>query len=200
MFSLLLSLVFALSFLGTYRTFNITCDQIYNTIKKASNYTMKYFKIELPDIKDKKVKDVLPIKDNKISTLNLTGNNIESINTGDIHIYTWATEKFDWIQNLKLKDLLSIDFWKNIVINQVMENKKILDKGLCETIVQNIKEKYNKPQFQFTVMFFIFLLFYPFIRLFLYILAVINFIAFKLMNLMQLYRFRKVVDDVEIIE
>jgi len=188
MFSLLLSLVFALSFLWTYRSFDITCNQIYNNIKKASNYSVKYFEIELPDIQDKKVKDVLTIWEKP------------QLNTWDNIINTWNIEKFNWIQNLKFKDLLSIDFWKNIVINQVMENKKVLDKWLCETIVQNIKDKYNKPQFQFTVLFFIFLLFYPFIRILLYILAIINFIAFKLMNIMKLYKFKLSVEDVETIE
>jgi hypothetical protein len=77
---------------------------------------------------------------------------------------------------------LKIDFWKNVLVNQIMENKKILDKNICQIIVSNIKEKYSKPGFQFTVMFLLFLLFYPFIRLFLYILAIINFFMFKLMN------------------
>jgi len=182
MYSLILSLTFAISFLWTYRSFNITCDQIYDNVKKASNYTLEHFWIKMPNIKDTKVKDI-------VKTIK-PENNIDK----------WRNIKFDWIEKLKFKDIFSISFWKNIVINQIMENKKILDKSLCSTIVENIKEKYNNPHFQFAVLFFIFLLFYPFIRIILYILSIFNLISFKLMNLMHLYKFKIIVEDVESIE
>jgi len=60
MFSLILSLVFALSFLGTYRTFNLTCDQIYDFVQKSSKIAANYFDIKLPQLKkDVKVKEVI---------------------------------------------------------------------------------------------------------------------------------------------
>jgi hypothetical protein len=80
-----------------------------------------------------------------------------------------------------------------------MENKKLLDQNICEIIVSNIKSKYNKPQFQFTVMFLIFMLFYPLIRILIYILALLNVFIFKLMVWSKIYKFETVIEDVEII-
>ncbi len=175
MYSLTLSLVFAVVFLWTYRTFNLTCNDIYSWMKKISNYALQDFWLKIPDVQNTKLSDVIP---------HITPN---------ANISTWNT-------NIKLSSVLSISFWKNAVINQILDNKKILDKNICSIIVWQIKEKYNKPWFQFAVMFLMFLLFYPFVRLILYILAILNLIMFKIMNLLKIYRFKKEVEDVEIIE
>ncbi len=175
MYSLILSLVFAVSFLGTYRTFNLTCDDIYSWIKKVSNYALQNFWLKIPEVKNTKLSDV-----------------VQHIDTNQI-VLTWN-------DNIKLSSALSISFWKNAIINQILDNKKILDKNICSIIVWQIKEKYDKPWFQFAVLFLMFLLFYPFIRLILYILAILNLITFKILNLLKIYKFKKEVEDVEIIE
>jgi len=178
MFSLTLSLVFALAFLGTYRTFNLTCDKIYKWIQKASTFAANYLDIKLPQIKKNvKVKDII--------------SKIPKENTGNI-ILTW--------NKISLSTVLNINFWKNAVINQIMENKKILDKNICQIIVSNIREKYNKPWFQFVVMFLIFMLFYPIIRIVIFILAGINWLMFQLSRLAGIYKYTKVVEEVEVIE
>ena len=178
MFSLTLSLVFALAFLGTYRTFNLTCDKIYKWIQKASTFAANYLDIKLPQIKkDVKVKDII--------------SKIPQENTGNIGL-TW--------NKISLSTVLNINFWKNAVINQIMENKKILDKNICQIIVSNIREKYNKPWFQFVVMFLIFMLFYPIIRIVIFILAGINWLMFQLSRLAGIYKYTKVVEEVELIE
>jgi len=174
-YSLILSLVFAVSFLWTYRTFNLTCDDIYSWIKKVSNYALQNFWLHIPEVKDTKLSDVV----NHIDT---------------------TSKVLSWNVNIKLSSALEVSFWKNMIINQILDNKKLLDKNICSIIVWQIKEKYNKPWFQFTVMFLIFLLFYPFVKLILYVLAIINLIIFKILNLCKVYSFKKEVEDVEIIE
>jgi len=175
MFSLTLSLTFALSFLGTYRTFNLTCDQIYDFIQKTSKVAANYFDMHLPTIKkDVKLKEVIS------------------------KIWSWNVQP--QFTGLKLSYLVKPDFWKSVVVNQIMENKKILDKNICQIIVSNIKEKYNRPGFQFTVMFLIFMLFYPLIRLVIFVLALINWIMFQLARFAKIYRYKKVVEEVEMIE
>lgn len=188
MYSLILSLVFAFSFLWTYRTFNVTCSQIYSSISNASNYTMKYFWISMPNVQETKVQDI-----------------VKKINSWNINLSWWTINSWDLNQivndnKITFSTIISVDFWKNVIVNQILDNKKLLDKNICSIIVWEIKEKYNKPQFQFTVVFLIFLLFYPIIRLILYILAIINLIFFKIMNLWKIYKFKKVLEDVEIIE
>ena len=214
MYSLLLSATFALSFLWTYRSFNLTCDEIYKKVNSASKFVMRNFWVEIPKIKkDTKIKDVINgLKEEKISwnwnisnlswkvLTNLSGSNNVLLSWNTVNQKVSDNQEFKWIENVKFSDLIKLKFWKNIIINQIMENKKILDKSLCKTIVQNIKEKYTNPHFQITVIFLIFLLFYPFIRVFLYILSVINFIWFKMMNWVKIYQFKTIVEDVESIE
>ncbi len=175
MYSLVLSFVFSLAFLGTYRTFNLTCPQIYNFIQKASVVASNYLGISVPKIDHNvKVKEV-----------------ISNLSTGNVQQqYTW----------LKLSYLIKPDFWKYAIVNQIMSNKKILDKNICQIIVSNIKEKYTKPGFQFAVMFLIFMLFYPLIRLVIIILAIINWFLFQLARLAHIYRYKKVVEEVEVLE
>ena len=177
MFSLTISLVFAFAFLWTYRTFNLTCDKIYKWIQNASTLAANYFDIKLPKIsKDVKVKDVI----SKIAKNN-----------------TWVV--LTW-NKISLSEALNVNFWKNIVIKQIMENKKILDKNICQIIVSNIKEKYNKPGFQFVVLFLIFMLFYPIVRVVILILSFVNWIMFQLSRLAWIYKINKVLEEVEIIE
>jgi len=175
MFSLTLSAVFAFSFLWTYRSFNLTCDQIYDFVKKASQMSANYFWVQLPQVKDVKLKEVV----NKIQPM-----------TGEV--LTW--------KKLSLNEALSVSFWKNAVVNQIMENKKLLDKNICQIIVWNIKKMYNKPWFQFSVMFLIFLLFYPLIRLFTFVLAFLNFLMFQLAKWARIYKYTKVLEEVEVLE
>jgi len=178
MYSLILSLVFAVTFLWTYRTFDLTCNEIYSWMRKVSNYTLQNFWLKVPEVKRTKVSDIVK------------------------HFANQNNNTFTWVNNdnIKLSSVLKISFWKNVLIKQILDNKKILDKNICSLVVWQIKEKYNKPWFQFTVMFLIFLLFYPFIRLILYILAILNLLLFKISNLFKIYKFKKVVEEVEIIE
>jgi len=46
---------------------------------------------------------------------------------------------------IKLKHFFDPNFIKQAIVNQIVSNKKILDKSICEIIVSNIKEKYTKP-------------------------------------------------------
>jgi len=178
MYSLILSLVFAVSFLWTYRTFNLTCNKIYNWIHTISSYTLATFWVNIPNVKHTKVSDI-----------------VKNVNTNNL---SW--NMLTWVNNIKLSSMTNVLFWKNAVINQIVDNKKNLDKNICSLVVWQIKKKYNKPGFQFAVLFFMFLLFYPFIRIILYILAFINFVYFKFMNWVWLYKFKKIVEEVEIIE
>ena len=174
MFSLILSLTFAFSFLWTYRTFNLTCNQIYDSIQKTSEFLSRYFDKEIPSFnKDVKVKEI-----------------ISNIKPQETTVFT----------GIKLKYFFDPNFIKQAVVNQIVSNKKILDKSICEIIVSNIKEKYTKPWFQFTVMFLIFLLFYPLIRVVIFILAIVNWLMFQLAKFAKIYKYKKVVEEVEILE
>ena len=183
-YAMFLSLTFAMAFLWTYRNFGLTCGQISSFTSKVAQHVLKNFWFNSQNINNVKLKDIANYiwKDN--------------INK---KLFTWENLIKTW-NNITFWSLISIKFWKNVILNQIVKNKQLLNKSICEIIVWKIKAEYQKPGFQFTVMFLLFMLFYPIIRLFLFILSFINFIFFKLMNLVKIYKFKTVVDDVEIIE
>jgi len=183
-YTMFLSATFAVVFLWTYRTFNLTCGQISSFTSKVEQNVLKNFWFNSKNINNVKLKDI--------------ANYIWKNNT-DNKLLTWENIVSTW-ENITFWSLVNISFWKNVVLNQILENKKLLNKSICEIIVWKIKNEYYKTGFQFTVTFLLFMLFYPIIWLFLFILSFINFIFFKLMNLVKIYKFKTVVDDVEIIE
>lgn len=191
-YTIFLSITFALSFLWTYKTFDLTCPQISSFTTKFAQNILGNVWIKTQNISNVKLKDIANYIWKDSSSLSwknflLTWSNL-----------TWVENKS--FSNITFSSLVSIDFWKNVVLNQIMQNKKLLDKNVCEIIVWKIKKEYQKPGFQFTVIFLIFMLFYPIILLTLFILSFLNFILFKLMNLFNIYKFKTVVEDVELIE
>ncbi len=175
LFSMILSLVFALTFFWTYKTFDLTCDKFYSLLENTSNIAKHYLNIHFPKIKkDIKVKDFF------------------------WKILNWKNE--NQFNDIKLSYLVDPLFWKVMIANQIVENKKILDKKFCQIIIFNIKNKYTKPWFQFSVMFLMFMLFYPIIRFVIFLLSFVNYILFHFAIFLRIYKYKKIVDDVEIIE
>lgn len=191
-YTLFLSITFAVVFLWTYRTFNLTCPQLSSFTTNFSKHILQKIWFKSHNISKIKLKDVANYiwKDEKILTWEkviLSWTNL-----------TWNNIKTNW--NITFWNLFSIAFLKNVILNQIMQNKKLLEKNVCEIIVWKIKDEYQKPWFQFAVIFLMFMLFYPIIFLILFILSFLNLIWFKLMNLAKIYKFKTVVEDVEVIE
>ncbi len=205
-YTLFLSLTFAVAFLWTYRTFDLTCNQISSSTSQFSNYTMEMFWFSTQSIWETNIQDVVDYiwKNNWLVNM-LSWWKLDNLSWS---MLTWSNltwennieNSFKWVENITFWSFLNTDFYKSIVFNQIMENKQILNDNICELVVWKIKEKYQDPKFQFSVMFLLFVLFYPLIRLALFIFSLINFIFFKLMNLVKIYKFKTVVDDVESIE
>lgn len=231
-YTLFLSSTFALSFLWTYRTFDLTCSQIYNQMSNFSQYAMSHLWFSSDQKTDKNKQAIVNI---------LNPNHIKNASLKDVAEYIWwpstawtsglDTKKtvlstswvylswlnlswsiwnvsnsvknwnidFKWIDKMTFWILIDIKFRKWIIFNQIMENKQLLNENMCEIVVKNIKSKYELPSFQITVLFLMFMLFYPFIRIFLTILAILNAIAFWLMSLVRIYKFETVSEDVETI-
>lgn len=210
-YTLFLSLTFAVAFLWTYRTFDLTCNQISSLTSQFSDYTIRMFWFDIQSIWKTSIKDVLDYiwKNNWLADM-ISWWKLDNLSWSILSWYdlTWTIinwennmeNSFEWVHNITFSSFLNTDFYKSIIFNQIMENKQILNDNICELVVWKIKEKYQDFKFQFSVMFLFFVLFYPLIRLVLFVFSLINLIFFKLMNLMKIYKFKTVVDDVEIIE
>lgn len=199
-YALFLSLSFSVAFLWTYRSFDLTCTQISSFTSNFSKHIFTKVWMQSHNIDNLKLKDIANYiwKDKSNKNLLTWDNLINTWSNLSWNILSW--DRIKDIKNITFWSIVSIDFWKNVILNQIMENKTLLDKNVCNIIVWKIKTEYHKSGFQFTVMFLLFMLFYPIIRLFLFILSFINFIFFKLMNLSKIYKFKTIVDDVEVIE
>lgn len=221
-FSLFLASTFALSFMWTYRTFDLTCDKIFQQLSNLSQYTLKYFGFssDPSHIQQAKLKDIAEYiwwPQANLSWSNLTWNlSLPATNALTWIVTSWAiasgntavvteTDKtsngdFKWIDHLTFESVINIDFRKWIILNQIMENRQLLNENMCELVVSNIKSKYQNSEFQITVLFMMFILFYPFIRIFLFIISIVNLVFFGIMMSLKIYRYRTVSEDVYIIE
>ncbi len=184
-FSLFVALSYALMVVAKYPTFDLTCDTLYQGVNrlvdtlskplKISVEEVKMIKQKIKELKQKKVKDIV-IWTGEISPLILSGTENKVPKSGIL----WL------IENYKIK-----------LIDSVIKDKKVVDKWVCNFMITQIKDRYNKPSFKFSVILLLTLLLWPFLRFALYIVWVINFIIFKILNFLKVYRFILKTDEVE---
>ncbi len=109
-------------------------------------------------------------------------------------------EKNNPNKNVNKWILWKIDSFKDKIIDQVLADKKLIDSWVCNYIIDEIWKRYNKPQFKFSVIVLLWFLIFPFVRIFFFILWIINLLIFKLFNILWVYKFVKIKEEVEIID
>ena len=184
-FSLFVALSYSLNFIGTYRYFNLTCDDLYNATNKLiltlseplklSADTVNKIKQSLLKFKEAKVKDVIIWTWKDVINLSWT-------------VLSWY--ETNWI-------LGKIESLKYKFVDKLLTDKKSVDKWICQYMIDAIKKRYNKPWFKLSVLVLLTLLLWPFLRFALFIIWIINFVIFKILNLLKVYVFVTKVDEVE---
>lgn len=92
------------------------------------------------------------------------------------------------------------NFWDILKLNvfdNFIKDKETLDSKICEFLIQEIKVRYNDPSFKISVVIFMFILFWPFLRIVFFIISFFNLLFFKLLNILRVYKFQTVTDEVE---
>lgn len=92
----------------------------------------------------------------------------------------WRSEFAEW------------DIWDGIV----NEREKI-NKNICTTVFENIQTQFQKPGFQAAILFPLFIILSPIIRIVLYLVSAITFLVIELLIKSNIYKKRKVMKEVE---
>ena len=82
-----------------------------------------------------------------------------------------------------------IEYYKGVLIDQVMSDKKLVDQWVCNYIVEQIQQRYSKPNFQISVVVLLFVLLLPFVKLIFWLVGIIGFVLFQLAKWCKIYTF-----------
>jgi hypothetical protein len=149
-------------------------------------------------------------------------NNLSSASDRIIWIFTQPLEKWidkvneiknntqqllqDSLEKIIMKDMpknvdLNIsDFiveYKQILIDQVIQDNSSINLWICEYILSEINKRYDKPVFQFSSILLMYLLFYPFLRIIYWIISLIWSVIFQLLFFLKVYKIEKIQKEIE---
>jgi len=117
----------------------------------------------------------------------------------------------DWYLNTSLKDKILkntiekpqtklkktlIDYNKKVLYKLTKDNNSI-NIWICDSIIWEINYSHNKPIFQFSLIFFMSFLFYPFLRITYWILTRISMLLFRILFLLKIYKIKKIINKVD---
>ncbi len=206
MFSFLVSMFFSSFILYKYSEFKLTCDMLYNKLENLIWIVASPLKLSVQEVNN--LKNILQ---------NFYNMKIKDIvDKNEVFLFSWYTNlnqisNFSWnisyvnlyIANntgLENKGILAkIQKRKYSFIDKVLSDKKSVDKWICEYMISKIKDIYQKPSFKISVFVLISFLLWPFIRIWFLILSVVNWVLFRLLVLLRIYkisRIEKLVDEI----
>lgn len=97
-------------------------------------------------------------------------------------------------------------FWKKIAarfvqlklnINNAVEEHLQVNLGICDLILNKIEKIYEHPAFQFTIVFLMFILLFPFVRITFWVVSLITLLVFKILYRLWVYKKYKIMEEVE---
>lgn len=171
------TLMMVLLFMHNHQKFDVTCNDVRTTSESVIDQFKKPFRLGYDQVQSLK-NSVTSIASTKIH--NVLGVQVGSKKTPEVSstISGGILGRFEYV--------------KSLIIDQVVKDNSFVNQGVCELIVKQIQDKYTNPVFQTSVILLLFLLISPFVRLLIFIVATLSFIVFKILNLLRIYRFKKV--------
>lgn len=156
-------------------------DDIFKDISKYYDTKIPYkYNFEIPE----KVANMIIVQSRRIDK-NANNNELETIRS------VWDINS--WL-------LWKINELKDMVISQLLKDKRFIDKGICSFMVEQISERYNKPNFKFSVVLLITILFFPFVRILFFVICLFNYLVFRLLKIIWVFKTIKVTKEVEQID
>ncbi len=86
---------------------------------------------------------------------------------------------------------------KEQMIGQLFKDNTSVNMWICDYILWQINDRYNKPVFQFSLILLMYLLFYPFLRIIYWLMSIISILLFKSLLWLKVYKIQKVMKEVE---
>lgn len=205
--------------MATYSKFTLTCDQIYSYSDEFTEKFTKPFELgidQVEHIKEKiaetstlSVREVLGLPESE-----QTHNEPQQV--PEEQVFMTPVSGFITTQNTSQESILTneetvltgasngllgrVEILKQRLVDQVMQDQDFVNNGICDVLISSIKDRFDKPVFQFSVIVLMYLLLYPIIRLIIFIMEFISLAIIGLLRLTKTYTFITKKEEVEDIQ
>jgi len=182
MFTVFIAIAYSISLFGTYAQFPFTCQDLSTASNNVIDFVAKPFQLWIQEAKDLKnqTKVIFESKVKDVLNPNLITNQ-----KNPSWMLGWISEK--------------INNYKQTTLN-TLKDKSTFNMWICDYTLQQLNVKYLNPALKFSVIFLIFLISYPFIRVTLRVMQLIWFLIFKILYRLKTYKIKIVKREVEEIE
>ena len=185
-FTALITLSYSFTWLGFSRSFSLSCTTIYtqsNNFIDTLTWPLKLWVEQVDILKD--------------SIQNLSGQKVSDVigNTSN-----QQTTTLTWNQYLPTGIIGFIETSKQRLVDQVLADRDSINQWICEFMIEEIRERYNNPSFQFSVILLLFLLIAPIVRVAIYVMEWITFLLLRIFSLTTLYKKHQKQERVDEIE
>lgn len=194
-FTVFITLAYSTLILAVYPKFPYSCQQIYDNSDAIVDNIAAPFQWTADTVLEMK-NNIKWWRDVSVWDALWLPQDINIIVRNDSELWTWNT----WIvvqSWTKIWLLWYIDSYKKSLVDQVLLDRASVNMGICEIIVNKITDWYNKPVFQFSLILLMFVLFYPFVRVFVYLIEFAAWIVLLLLKVSKVYSFERNLEEVE---
>lgn len=165
--SIFLTLSLSLFLVNNYTKINFDCDKITHYYK---NLVVK-FQTPISEASDVWIDWLTNVLEWTMSNMSIPG---------------WSSSMVD--ASVLNSIMESMKWYKENLINSVIEEQDSLNMAMCTHILDTIQEKAKKPGFRYSVVFLLFLLFFSVIRFAIFLLWFVNMFIFFLLYRLWIYR------------
>ena len=155
---------------------------------------------ELKKVKDKEINK----QSNILQNLSLNNNELwsdkDSWNISDNLTHNTAdiNKWYNW--NMTNDIIWKLEYIKNIIINNIINDKSIADKWICEYIYEQVKLRQDHPEFLISSIVLLFAILYPFFRFLFYIVWFVWRLILLILSKIWLYKISIYYEKVEKLE
>lgn len=226
LFILCLSLTFSVWFIWKYNEFTLTCDKLYEMTYSTINAVSDTFNLPI-DLKQWELEKTIWLTPKEVilqnkkyshlanfsgselifgtgsnmlfatGAISTTGINLQGMDVGAVLSWVQKDNPLEKYRDFKISYLIDKEFWKTGILNQLVKDKKLVDKTFCQIMIDNISKKYDNPSFKLSVILLLFILFYPFLKLLFLLISFLNFLLFMLLRLVRVYKYQRITEEVE---
>jgi len=188
-FSVCISIAYSLFLIGGKTNFVLDCDVLNNASNKFVDYFAKPFKLWIQEVKTVKDK-IWNFFDTDFSDVLNAWKELSSVNN-------YSSPDLENSENSLIQKTKSQLSSLQNKIDTMLQDNTVVNLGICEFLVNQIKEKANNPIFQFSVLVLMFLVLMPFVRIAFRTISIISYLLFKVLFWLKVYKIRKVQQEVE---
>ena len=207
-FTIFMALTYSIAFISKYDTFSLTCEDINDNMNIFIDTVSKPLKISAQEVDNLKqfTQWIYNTKFKDFIWIPSIHEDFEEDNYSEFDFNTWSIITWDAIiyDNIYNETnqfswwiLWKIDWIKSQIIDNVLEDKELVDQWICEVMIDKISERYDEPWFRLSVITLLFLLLWPSFRFIFFIIWVLSFIFFWILNMIKVYKFEIKMDEVE---